>query len=168
MPRGPSLALKRRSQIALFLLGFVIFFLSPIKEIEADPKYSMLVSESILKHGTPALNDIGIPGLDESMLPAHPDLEVWRSFYQLVKINGKVQYSYPHGSSLLSLPFVALLNAAGLTALDAKGNYSYAGEIWIQNLVNSLLMAFAACLFLEAACVLLPWSWSLGITIGAA
>jgi len=163
-----SVALKRRSQIALFVLGFAIFFLSPIMEVDADPKYSMLVSESIIKHGTPAINHAAIPGLDESTLPAHPNLKIGSTFYQLGKINGKVEYLYPHGSSLLSLPFIALLNAAGLSALDAKGNYSHTGEIWLQKIVSSFLMAITSCLLFESACMLLPWSWSLGITVGAA
>jgi len=166
--RRPGAALRRRSEIGLFLLSLAIFFISPINDVKSDPRYSIVVSENILKHGTPALNDVSIPGLQKSLLPAHPDLKIFRPFYQLVRINGNVLYSYPHGSSLLSLPFVVLLNAAGISAIDAKGNYDYLGELWIQKIISSLLMAAVTCIFFESACVLLPWSWSLIIAIGAA
>lgn len=161
-------SLRWKLHFAIFMLCFGIFFISPNKEVEADPKYSMLVSESILKHGTPALNEIAIPELERSRLPAHLGSAIKRPFYQLVKADGKIQYSYPHGSSLLALPFVAALNVAGISAVDTRGRYNYSGEIWIQKIISSLIMAVTVCLFFESASCLLPCSWSLAIAFGAA
>jgi hypothetical protein len=127
----------------------------------------MLVSECILKHGTPALNDVQITGLVKTQLPSHPDLKVLRPFYQLVRIHGNVLYSYPHGTPLLSLPFVAILNAAGLSSMDSKEHYYYRGEFWTQKIVASFLMAGAVCIFFESASAMLPWYWSMIIAVGA-
>jgi hypothetical protein len=159
--------LRGRSLIAIFLLSLGIFFLSPISDVRSDPQYSILVSESILKHRTPALNEIPIPGLVQTQLPSHPDFRVMRPFYELVRVNGRVLYAYPHGTSLLSLPLVAMLNVAGISAIDSKGNYYYPGELWTQKIISSFLMSIVVCIFFESACVLLPWSWSLIIAIGA-
>jgi hypothetical protein len=166
-PRQLGATFRRKLVIALFLLSLGIFFLSPISDVRSDPQYSILVSESILKHGTPALNDIQIPGLVQTQLPSHPDPRVWRPFYELVRVNGRVLYAYPHGTSLLSLPLVAILSAVGISAIDSKGNYNHRGELWTQKIISSFLMAIAVCIFFESACMLLPWSWSLTIAIGA-
>lgn len=163
-----SAVLRRRSIIALFAISFAIFVLSPISQVTLDPLYSILVSQSILKHGTPALDGISIRALKVSDLPAHRDLTIGCCFYQLIKIDNHVLYSGPQGTPLLSLPFVALLNAAGISALDSTGHYQYPGEAGIQKIVSSLLMAGATCLFFTTACELLPWSWSLAIATGAA
>ncbi|MGA8060168.1 MAG: hypothetical protein WB999_18125, partial [Candidatus Binataceae bacterium] len=115
----PGAALHLRSVLALFMLSFAIFFLSPVSDVGLDPMFSLVVSESILKHGTPVLDDVAIPRLVRSQLPSHPNLLAWRRFYQLENKNGHVLYLFPHGSSLLSLPFVAMLDAAGLSAIDS-------------------------------------------------
>jgi hypothetical protein len=156
-----------RSLIALFLLSLGIFFLSPISDVRSDPQYSILVSESILKYRTPALNQIRIPGLVQTQLPSHPNLRVMRPFYELVRINDRVLYAYPHGSSLLSLPLVALINAIGISATDPKGNYYYSGELWTQKLISSFLMAIVVCIFFQTSRLLLPRSYSLIIALGA-
>jgi hypothetical protein len=158
-------ALRRRSNIGLFLLCFAVFFLSPVKDVKFDPRYSVLVSESILRHGTPALNGISIPGLDQLSLPAHLNIHVMRPFYQLVRTKGHVLYDYPHGSSLLSLPLVALINAAGVSAIDSKGNYDGHGELWVEAILSSFLMAVTTCVFFETARMMLPWCWSILIAL---
>lgn len=163
----PGAALHLRSVLALFMLSFAIFFLSPVSDVGLDPMFSLVVSESILKHGTPVLDDVAIPRLVPSQLPSHPNLLAWRRFYQLENKNGHVLYLFPHGSSLLSLPFVAMLDAAGLSAIDSKGNYSFPGERGAQKIISSILMAIVVCIFFETSSMLLPWRWSLIVTIGA-
>jgi hypothetical protein len=165
--RQPGAAIHMRLMLTLFMFSFAIFFLSPVSDVGVDPMFSLAVSESILKHGTPALDNVAIPRLLRSQLPSHPNLLEWRRFYQLENRNGHVLYIFPHGTSLLSLPFVAMLDAAGLSTIDSGGNYDFAGERAAQRLISSVLMAIVVCIFLKTSSVLLPWSWSLIITLGA-
>lgn len=89
-------------------------------------------------------------------------------FYQLANINGRILYVYPNGGSILSLPFVAALNDLGISAVRPDGTYSLLGEFIIQRFIASLLMALLAVVFFRTACLLLPMSWSLAMTIAAA
>jgi len=120
--------------------------------------YSIAVSESILKNHTPALNQVSIPGLDIATLSSR---DYYGGNYRLSRINGKVLYSYPHGSSILSLPFVALMNAAGISAIRSDGSYDFRGELLIQKTLAAFLMAILAVVFFRTARLMLPISWSL-------
>jgi len=126
--------------------------------------YSIAVSESILKNHTPALNQVSIPGLDIATLSSR---DYYGGNYRLSRINGKVLYSYPHGSSILSLPFVALMNAAGISAIRSDGSYDFRGELLIQKTLAAFLMAILAVVFFRTARLMLPISWSLVLTMGS-
>jgi hypothetical protein len=162
-------ALRRRIlQFLLFLISFLIFIVAPVYTVPGDPKYTILVSESLLEHHTAALNGYLIPGLDADALPAHPQQIELRPFYQLVNIDGRILHRYPPGTPMLAVPFVAIANAAGLSAANPDGSYNAAGEIRIQRLLASLLMALLTVIFFRTAAMLLPISWSLAIAGGAA
>jgi hypothetical protein len=150
--------------VALFLLSCIVFFISPVNRAESDPMYSIAVSESILKNHTPALNQVSIPGLDIATLSSR---DYYGGNYRLSRINGKVLYSYPHGSSILSLPFVALMNAAGISAIRSDGSYDFRGELLIQKTLAAFLMAILAVVFFRTARLMLPISWSLVLTMGS-
>jgi hypothetical protein len=60
-----------------------------------------------------------------------------------------------------------MLDAAGLSAIDSKGNYNFPGERGVQKIISSGLMAIVVCIFFETSSMLLPWRWSLIVTIGA-
>jgi len=98
----------------------------------------MLTSESILKHHTLDLKRYGVPIPSPGSSPFHVSPN---SPYQLMAIDGRVIYAYPHGTSLLSVPFVALMNVCGLSARNPDGNFSLDGEAQIQRLIAALLMA---------------------------
>jgi hypothetical protein len=159
---------RRILQFLLFLISFLIFIVAPVYTVPADAKYTILVSESFLEHHTAALNGYLIPGLDAAALPAHPQKIELRPFYQLVKIDGRILHRYPSGTPMLALPFVAIANAAGLSAANPDGSYNAAAEIRIQRLLASLLMALLTVIFFRMAAILLPISWSLAIAGGAA
>ena len=154
--------------VRIFALCLVGFLASPGQRHLTDSEYSFLVSESILHHHTASLNGYTIPGLDPDSLPAHPNLLTLRPFYQLVRINGKILYSYPPGTPMLSLPFVAALNLLGLRAADGAGVFSPDREFLMQKMVASMLMAALACIFMATARILLPVRASLAITLIAA
>ncbi len=146
----------------------MVFFASQGQEFPADSQFSFLVSESILWHHTPALNGFVIRGLDPAKLPTHLTPAVWRPFYQLVRINGKILYTYPPGSSILSLPFVAALNLCGLRAADRDGNFDEQHEAQMQRIVASLLTAGLVYIFMASAGLLLRFPASLAIALVAA
>jgi hypothetical protein len=155
-------------QVLLFALSFLIFIATPVYTVPADPKYTILVSESLLKYHTPALNAFVIPGLDVNTLPAHPRPIEYRPFYQLVRIDGRVLHRYPPGTPILAAPFVALMHLAGLSASNPDGTYNRVGEIRIQRLLASLLMALLTWILFRTAALLLPISWSLVVACAAA
>ena len=77
--------------LAVFLITFVIFWASPIREI-THSKYSMLASETLLKYHTFALDRYSWPELRTDRN---------RSVYQIESVNGHLfyyQYNPGHGS----------------------------------------------------------------------
>jgi len=152
--------------LALFVLTFTIFVLSPVTDLH-DSRYSILLSESILTYHSLNLRRYSIEGLEFDALPAEPDLINNGAFYQLVRIDDKLLYYYPHGSSLLSLPLVAVLRASGESVADAAGDYYVAREAQEQHVIAAFLMAVLACVFLRTAEILLPPWWSVAVALGA-
>ena len=90
-------------------------------------------------------------------------------FYQLVRIHGRVLYAYPHGSSFLSLPFVAVLDALGVSTLKNGRTYDLGAEALLEKLLAALLMAAAAGVFFEIGMrAKLPIAWSAVLAVGGA
>ncbi|HTY55847.1 MAG TPA: hypothetical protein VMB26_11625 [Candidatus Binataceae bacterium] len=158
---------RRLMYLMVFVLTFAVFVFSPVTEL-FDSKFSLLLSESLLTNHSPALNAYSIPGLDFDTLPPDVNLITGGSFYQLMRLDGKVLYYYPHGTSYLSLPMVAVLRGMGESVVSAGGRYDKAREEREQHLVASFLMALLACIFLRTAELMLPDSWSKVVAIGAA
>jgi small basic protein len=147
--------------LAIFVLTCSIFILSPNRQI-ADSKYSMLVSESLLHHGTFTLDRYAFP--DYGKLNGGG----WGGIYHLEMVNGHVYYYLPPGSSILSLPWVAAMNAIGVSAANADSTYNPHGERIIQSFLASILMAAFACLVFLTSRLVLPLSWSGLIAFGVA
>jgi hypothetical protein len=147
---------------AIFIVTLFIFLLSPVQQI-ADSNYSMLVSESLLHHGSFALDHYTIPGLNSS-LPTEPIPDY--KPYQLHVKEGHIYYYFPAGSSVLSVPYVAAMNLVGVSAVDEKGVFDYTGERHIEVSLAALLMAALAALFFFTSRLLLPLRWSVLIALG--
>jgi hypothetical protein len=130
----------------------------------ADSKYSILLSESLLHHGSFSLDHYAIPGLipDQQIAPG------FGGIYQLELINGHSYYFFPAGSSVLSIPYVALMNALGVAAANADGTYNPRGEMRIQASLAAILMAVLASLIFFAGRFLLTPGWSMLIAFGSA
>lgn len=168
--RGPTrdihvLKLRRITRetlvgLLVFGLTFVIFLSSPVRQV-ADSQYSTLLSQSLLEHGSFRLDHYALsrqtterPGYNSANAP-----------YQLEVSRGHVYYHLPPGSSILSVPFVALLNLAGLSAADGVGAYDRRSEVLIQAIVAALLMALLASLFFYTARLLLPTGWGVVVAL---
>lgn len=149
--------------VSVFLLTWAVFFSSPLVFL-GDSHYSMLLSLDIIKHGTPIFETSSIPRFSTRETWVQPNGYSW----QIRKIDGKLLYYYPHGSSILSIPFVAALNLVGISPAHPDGSYDSAGEVEVEIVIAATLMAGLTCLFLAQGLFLLPSSWSLIIALGAA
>lgn len=138
----------------LFVLATAIFILSPTRQF-FDSKYTVLLSESLLKHHSFEL---------DRYFPAESVVDD----YRLEKINGHVFSYFPPGSSILSLPMVAVANALGFSAVNASEKWNDTGEFSIESAIASLLMAGLAAMIFLMSRTLLPRGMSLVVTAGTA
>ncbi len=95
--------------IILVFIG-AVFSMSRIHQF-ADSHYSMLVSESLLHHGTFTLDSYAIPRLAPKQQIGYVSNG---SIYQLELVNGHIYYFMPPGSSILSIPHVAVMRQANV------------------------------------------------------
>ncbi len=163
-PPASKLSPVDRSAIATILLFsvFAIFATIGLHGM-TDAKYSMLVSENLMQHHSLAMDARSMPQLPPFSRPGYGKSGYP---YQIEVKNGKVLYWYPVGTSLLSLPFVAFMNMAGVSAHTADGGYDETGEDNIQEILAAFLMATLAVIFFRTALLLLPVSWSVVLALG--
>ena len=147
----------------IFVLLLVVFLLSPVRQV-TDSRYSMLLTQSLLDHGSFRLDHYALPRHEpqwDKTFYRHGD-------YRLEASRGHVYYYLPPGSSVLSAPFVALLNPFGLSAVGADNAYDHQGEVKIETILAALLMAALSCLFFYTARLSLPTRWSALVALGGA
>jgi hypothetical protein len=152
------------AQIVVFLFSLGVFFIAPVVQV-SDSRYSALLSECLLHHRSAELDEyykVPVPWF--TGFAGRPDEA---NEYQLEKARGHVTYFFPHGSSILSMPIVAVMNAAGVSAATPDGHLNLAGEIMIERVIASVLMAALTCVFFAMAAMMLPLSWSLVVALGA-
>jgi len=147
---------------SIFVIALLVFWFSPVHQL-TDSNYSMLLSESLLKHGTFALDDYNIP-----RLPPHYHDNTYKNgeIYQLELVGPHFYYYFPPGSSVLSIPFVAVMNAFGISAANVDRTYNPYGEEKIETILAAILMAGLAGIFFFSARLKLPLSWSAIIAVG--
>jgi hypothetical protein len=161
---GGHLRAARWAGILIFALTFVIFLLSPVRQV-TDSHYSMMLSQSLLYHHTFILDHYAVPRSEPVAWDGY-----FRSgdIYQLELAGGHVFYYFPPGSSVLSMPYVAFMNLFGISAVRPDGTLDKASEISMQAGLASLLMAAFTVIVFYTARLLLPLSWSLVIALGGA
>jgi hypothetical protein len=118
----------------------------------------------LLHHGSFALDHYVIPGL----IPERQIAPGYGGIYQLDLIDGHVYYYFPPGSSVLSVPYVAIMNVIGVSASNADGTYNLRGDVAIQVSLAAILMAAFSSLIFFTGRLLLPAGWSLVIAFGHA
>jgi hypothetical protein len=161
---APSKKNQNVAEIILFVAVFAIFAIFGLHGM-TDAKYSMLVSENLLHNHTFVMDERSMPRLEPF---ARPGYKGNGYPYQIEVSHGKVLYVYPVGTSILSLPFVIVMNIVGVSARTPDGRYNEAGEQAIEGTLAALLMAILTVVFLRTALVLLPLSWSIVLALGAA
>jgi len=147
----------------LFALTLTVFLLSPVRQV-TDSRYSMLLTQSLLDRGSFQLDHYGLPRHE----PEWDKTFFRQGDYRLEASRGHVYYYPPPGSSVLSAPFVAILNLFGLSAVGGDDAYDHQGEVKLEALLAAFLMAALSCLFFYTARLILPTAWSVFVALGGA
>src|ERR1019366_1151432 len=153
-----------RLQIILFLFALTVFLAAPVIQA-SDSRYTILLSECLLHHHTFALDTYSVP---QPRVPESPLGVKEASVYQLIRARGHTTYYYPQAGSTLSIPFVAGANAFGPSSAMPAGELSFRGEVIIEQIVASLLMAALTCVIFHPALMMLPIRWSMVVALGTA
>ncbi len=150
--------------LVVFVITFAIFYLSPVYWF-SDSKYTLAVSQSLLSHRSFALDHFALPRLE----PKLRDNYVWNGdIYQQEWAGGHLYYYLPPGSSILSVPYIGLMNVFGLSVINADGTYNMDREVKLQVMLAIFLMAGLASIFYFASRLVLPARWSVVIAVGSA
>jgi hypothetical protein len=148
----------------IFVLTSAIFLASPVRQM-ADSRFSLLVSESLIHRRTFTLDHYRIPEL--APVQTHGSASN-TTLYQIEFVNGHFYHMYPPGGPVLSVPFVALSNACGISASNPDGSYNRRGESIMQGSLAALLMGALSAVFFFTARLLLPVAWSAWLACGGA
>lgn len=165
--RTPKLIARPADLIAgsmIFIVALSIFLASKVHQV-ADSNYSMLLSQSLLDHGSFMLDPYALPRYEPVWVGDHFQNG---PVYHIELVDGHLYYIFPPGSSVLSVPFVAVMNLFGRSAANADGTYNLEGEGRIEMWLAALLMAALAVLFFCTARLMLPLSWSVWVALGGA
>ena len=163
-------AWDRRLGAFLFALTSLVFLSSPVWVL-SDSNYSMLLSDSIIRHHSTHLNSYHFPSAIHQSAPCispSPSDEIDPDSYQLDQISGNIVYCYPNATSILSVPFVALMEAFSLSPVTPDNRPYTRGEALLQRLLASLLMAGLTVIIFRTARLLLDRRTSLLIAVGTA
>lgn len=118
--------------VALFCAIFLIYIGSRNTQIW-DSQYSMLLSHTLWTRGTFELT----PYFEETAeIP-----------YQIGDENGSKFYVYPPGTPVLAVPYVAVANAMGISAIDEAGRPDRSNERLLQRLLAAFVTAGSVVLF---------------------
>ena len=144
--------------LLLFLGALAVFGLSPIRQVY-DSKYTIFFGEQLLRHGSFSLPGGAFPELRSR--PTGEQLTRGTTLTYHLLQQGERYYSYfPPGSSILSIPYVAVINLFGVSATDAEGSYDSQGERKIQAGLAALLMAGLCCAIFGISRCFLSFGWS--------
>ncbi|HEY9157626.1 MAG TPA: hypothetical protein VIO10_06750 [Candidatus Binatus sp.] len=146
----------------ILAIAFLVFWLSPVLQ-SGDSQYSMLLSENLIRYHSTFLDRYVFPGpVETPKNGAPPDKlnAVDGETYQIGRINGHVVYLFPNGSSVLSVPFVAVANRAGWHTFRPDNTYDEQGDLRIQKTLAAFLMALLTVVIFATGLYMLPRGWS--------
>jgi hypothetical protein len=132
----------------LFILSFAVFQSASVQQA-GDSKYTMLLAENVLRHGDFTLERYHLPASD----------------YRIQTVGDHEYYYFPPGTSILSIPFVALMHLRGISAVGPDGAYNVNGELTLDAELADLVMALFAVIVYITARLALPVLWSVAVTL---
>jgi hypothetical protein len=147
---------------AIFASTLLIFWFSPVHQV-TDSKYSMFLSECLIRHRSFKLDNFAVPRLQPVQ---RSDYLMNGGIYQLEIAKDRIYYFFPPGSAVLSVPYVAIANKFGVSAVNQDGSFNLLGEMTIQLGLAALLMAGLSALFFFTSRLLLPTGWSVVVALG--
>ena len=110
--------------LGIFLISISVYLKAPVSLVY-DSNFTILVSESLIKEQSFFLDSCNTPHDNRHTYRA----EDGRLPYQLREVNGHIVYFYPNGSSVLSVPYVALMNVIGISAENPDGCTAREGKL---------------------------------------
>lgn len=119
---------NEKNNVAFIFVLFIVFmsvFFATNRNTSSDPRATLLVSESIIKRGTIKLDYYGLESIE-------------RYGSAIQNKNNHYYYYFPIGTSLASLPFVAVANAVGLDMLNSESTV----QIFIASLTSTITLLF--------------------------
>jgi hypothetical protein len=146
----------------IFAATFLIFCFSPVHQV-TDSNYSMLLSDCLLRQRTFALDACNVPFLDPR---PHAKYVTNGGIYQQEIVRNRIYYFFPVGSSVLSVPYVALASVFGVSPRNPDGSFNMLGEIAIELSLAAILMALLSSLFFFISRMVLPPGWSVLVALG--
>lgn len=145
-PFAPSRRGRQRVLLALATLG-ILLLVTGTRNVYTgyDSRGVLLVSESLLRQGTPRLDAYG------------DQLSTFT--YRVQERGGHRYYVFPLGTSLLSVPAVAVADVLGLEMVESGD------ESRVQILLAALTVAGTFLLIFALATAYLPFAWALGYAL---
>jgi len=122
--------------VLLMLIAFLAVSFSTVRNTDSDSRSTLLVSEALLQHGTVKLDHYGREAMANYGYTVHEK-------------NGHFYSYFPIGTSIASLPFVAIANGWGLKMLESHGALQMAIAAFNAALTIFLMIRLAG-LFLPA------------------
>lgn len=136
----------------IFILAIAVF-LGPVRYTKGDANYSLLASESLIKHGTLAL---------DAYCPIIKDCA---SNYRIMQVNGHYYDYLPAGSTIISTPFVAVANMFGVSMVKYE-DYTQRVLVYFSLLATAFLLYSIASRFLSTrSTVFISLSFLFGTSI---
>ena len=147
----------------VFCTALLIFVLSPLRSL-GETQYTMMVAQTLLHQHTFALDRKALQLPDQlNMIPQTAKVKD----RPLEVVSGRIYKYAPPGSSLLSLPFVAIAGFLDLAPTDASGAYNPDRELKLSAILAAFLMSTFAVVCFRTSRLLLSISWSVVITAAA-
>ena len=160
MKRG---RMSRILAAALFCICSAVYFFSPARAV-MDSHYSMLLGENLWRHHSFALDRYFVhPDRHWSHAPTGTNLP-----YHVYRHAGHIFYTYPPGSSVLSIPIVMAANAAGITATHPRNGYDRDGELNIERIGAALVAALTVAVIFLASLQFLDERRAAAVALAAA
>ena len=147
--------------LGICALLFTLPYFSIVKYYNSDPELTLLVSQTILEHGTTRLDRY-----QDQVVLGRP-LTTFINSRRIVERGGHLYNYFPTGPAVLSLPAVAIARAAGWDMSRTEGNYVLQGYLAALSVVIVFLIMYqTAHLYLDdKTSLLISLTATLGSTI---
>ncbi len=154
------------ASVILLIVTGTIFWFSPVTQV-TDSHYALLLSDSLIRNRGFTLDHYGI-ARHEPQTDARDDYVANGPMWQLEIVNNHLYYYFPPGSSVLSVPFVAVAKRLGYSVVTADGSYNEQAEIQLQKTLAAILTAICVVVVFFTARYFLSMNWSVVVALSTA